>query len=391
MVGIYPSNIILGTPFFYQFSVVLGFNPSRVVIGASEPLEIHGNNTAIIPSHWAILINENLELLWQQLRDECADLCKSVDETPLPPLRDLNHKIPLINKDKVFKSQCSTCPEALHPLWNLKKDSMLQTGQWEYYVGSNATPMLILKKKPGPNGEIRIQTVIDKHDQNSNTVKMASPLPNIRELLDQVTHHPYCTVIDGCDTYEQICVHPPNVNHNLLMTLDGMMRSLVMLQGDCNSGATFQLIMVSKLAPYIGVFVDVYLNDIIIYSDSIKDHMEHCHTILSILWKEKFYLTTLDKLQFFAKKLNILGHIIDHKGIMMDPNKVDSIDNWKVLTNASLLHGFLGAAGYLTLSCKNLRKPMGILTPLTSAKHAWKWDDTHQQAFDDICMIVTSY
>jgi hypothetical protein len=102
-----------------------------------------------------------------------------VDETPLLPLQDLNHKIPLINKDKVFKSWHSTCPEALCPLWNLKRDSMLQTGQWEYYVGPNTALMLILKKKPGPNGETHIQTVIDKHDQNSNTVKMASPLPDI--------------------------------------------------------------------------------------------------------------------------------------------------------------------------------------------------------------------
>jgi Reverse transcriptase (RNA-dependent DNA polymerase)/Retroviral aspartyl protease len=363
--NLYSYDIVLGTPFFYQFLVVLGFNPSQVVIGASEPLEICGNNTAIIPSCRATLVNENLELLWQQLRDECTDLYKSVDETPLPPLWDLNHKIPLIDKDKVFKSRCSTCPKALHPLWNLKRDSMLQTGQWEYYVGPNAAPMLILKKKPGPNGEIHIRTVIDKHDQNSNTVKMASPLPDIQELLDWVAHHPYCTVINGHDAYEQIHVHPPNVNHNLLMTPDGMMQSLVMLQGDYNSGATFQLIMVLKLAPYIGVFVDVYLNDIIIYSDSIEDHMEHCHTIFSILQKEKFYLTTLDKLQCFTEKLNILGHIIDHKGIMMDPNKVDSIDNWKVPTNASLLHGFLGAAGYLTPSCKNLHKPMGILTPIS--------------------------
>jgi Reverse transcriptase (RNA-dependent DNA polymerase) len=105
------------------------------------------------------------------------------------------------------------------------------------------------------------------------------------------------------------------------MTPDGTMCSLVMLQGDCNSRATFQLIMVLKLAPYIGVFIDVYLDDIILYLDSIADHMEHCHTIFSILQREKFYLTTLDKLQFFAEKLNVLGHIIDHKGIMMDPNK----------------------------------------------------------------------
>ena len=63
----------------------------------------------------------------------------------------------------------------------------------------------------------------------------------------------------------------------------------------------------------------------------------------------------------------------------MDPNKVDLIAAWKVPLNISQLAGFLGAAGYLAPDCANLRIPMSVLTPLTSAKRTWRWDDTHQR------------
>ncbi|KAF9507805.1 hypothetical protein BS47DRAFT_1377843 [Hydnum rufescens UP504] len=155
-------DIVLGTPFLYQHSVTLGSNPSHFVIGNTDPLPLRGQDISVIPSCRATIIKENIETLQQQLRTECADLCKAVEETPLPPLHNINHSIPLIDETKVYKSRRSTCPEALRPLWNKKWDAMINTGHWEYHVGPNAALMLIVKKKPGPNGEVRIRTVIDK-------------------------------------------------------------------------------------------------------------------------------------------------------------------------------------------------------------------------------------
>ncbi|KAF9504249.1 hypothetical protein BS47DRAFT_1270562, partial [Hydnum rufescens UP504] len=118
-------DIVLGTPFLYQHSVTLGFNPSRFVIGNTDPLPLRGQDISVIPSRRATIIKENIETLRQQLRAECADLCKAVEETPLPPLRNINHSIPLIDETKVYKSRRSTCPEALRPLWNKKRDAMI--------------------------------------------------------------------------------------------------------------------------------------------------------------------------------------------------------------------------------------------------------------------------
>jgi len=96
--------------------------------------------------------------------------------------------------------------------------------------------------------------------------------------------------------------------------------------------------------------MDVYLDDIVIYSDTLEEHIQTAMTIMDILKREKLYLAR-KKLQFLQPVLNLLGHVIDD-GIHMDPDKVDSVQNWKVPTNRDLLRGFLGSV----LSLSNLHK-----------------------------------
>lgn len=102
--------------------------------------------------------------------------------------------------------------------------------------------------------------------------------------------------------------------------------------------------------------MDVYLDDIIVYSDSLEDHVRHCHLIFDILNKERLYLSK-NKCQFLVSELHILGHIVDDSGIRMDPDKVDSVINWKVPTTRERLRGFLGSVGYLADDVGNVRIP----------------------------------
>ena len=95
--------------------------------------------------------------------------------------------------------------------------------------------------------------------------------------------------------------------------------------------------------------MDIYLDNLVIYSDTIEDYMRHLRTVIDILYKEKFYFSE-HKMQLFQKELKILEHIVDNQGIRMDPHKVESIRQWKVLTNKDLLQGFLVFVSYLTLN-----------------------------------------
>jgi hypothetical protein len=162
---------------------------------------------------------------------------------------------------------------------------------------------------------------------------------------------------------------------------------MVMQLRDCNAGAMFQALMNHIFSPFIGIFMDIYLDDIMIYSDSVAEHMEHVKKIIDVLRKEELYLSE-HKLQFLVQWLKILGHIINDQGIVMDPEKVDWVSNWKTPTNAGLLALFLGAVGYLVSDCQGIQIPMGSLTPLTGKRSLWRWSMTEQRAFDQIKDMV---
>ena len=171
-------------------------------------------------------------------------------------------------------------------------------------------------------------------------------------------------MLDMKNAYEQIRVIPEHVPRMTVTTPDGNMVNHVMQQGDCNAPTTHQALMNHLFSAYIGRIMDIYLDDIIIYSDSLDDHVRHVKLVLDILKREKLYLSR-SKFHFMPPEMKLLGRIIDDQGICMDPTKVDSILNWKVPTNCDLLRVFIGSVGYLADDKPNIRIPMGVLSAIT--------------------------
>ena len=99
---------------------------------------------------------------------------------------------------------------------------------------------------------------------------------------------------------------PEHVERSVVTTPDGNMVSLVLQMGDCNAPATYQSLMNHIFSPYLGRFLDVYLDDIIIYSDTLQDHVQHCRLAMNVLKKEKLYLSK-PKIRFLPDELTLLG------------------------------------------------------------------------------------
>ena len=156
------------------------------------------------------------------------------------------------------------------------------------------------------------------------------------------------------------------------------MVSKVVQQGDCNLNAlaTHQALMNHIFSAYIGHFLDMYLDDIVIYLDTLEEHAKHVKLVLDVLRREELYLSS-NKLHFIQPVLKLLGRVIDDQGIRMDPDKVDSVIKWKVPTNRDLLRGFISSVGYLVDDIPNIQIPMGILSSITGDTVPFWWGLVH--------------
>ncbi|EIN12598.1 DNA/RNA polymerase, partial [Punctularia strigosozonata HHB-11173 SS5] len=144
----------------------------------------------------------------------------------LPPLRRVNHRIPIIDKDKRYPFRASRCPEGFREQWNTKRDIFLNSGRWEYASGTNAVPIMFLSK---PSGGMR--NTVDLRARNDNTRKMSSPLPDQDAIRRRVAASRYFTAMDVEGAYEQVRVEPEDVPYTLMATPDGTMVSHVLQQG----------------------------------------------------------------------------------------------------------------------------------------------------------------
>src|SRR5438045_5040925 len=137
------------------------------------------------------------------------------------------------------------------------------------------------------------------------------------------------------DAYFQILVEHEDEKYTAFKTPDEQMyNSRVMQQGDCNSPSIFMRIINYILQAFLGIFIFVYLDNIFIYSDTLEDHIDHIKQVCLKLYEHQLYASA-KKSQFFADKLEILGHYIDNQSIHANPSTIATIMNWLTHTSSA--------------------------------------------------------
>ncbi len=154
-------DLILGTPFLFQHKVMIGFNETRIIICSNIAMPIRGASVTLLLSRTAQSRAENLEGAKQYLITLAKPLCKTAAETGLPPMRAINHRIELLDENKVYPWRPACCPEVFMAQWVKKRDAYIATDRWEMTNTHNAVPMMYIAK-PGKDGEpAKLRTVID--------------------------------------------------------------------------------------------------------------------------------------------------------------------------------------------------------------------------------------
>ncbi|GJZ33797.1 putative reverse transcriptase domain-containing protein, partial [Tanacetum coccineum] len=154
----------------------------------------------------------------------------------------------------------------------------------------------------------------------------------------------------------------------------------VMPFGLTNAPVVFMDLMNRVCKPYLDKFVIVFIDDILIYSKDEKEHEEHLKVILELLKKEKLY-AKFSKCEFWIPKVQFLGHVIDSRGIHVDPAKIESIKDWASPKTPMEIRQFLGLAGYYRRFIKRFWKIAKSITRLTQKGIKFDWGEKEENAF----------
>ena len=246
-------------------------------------------------------------------------------------------------------------------------------------------PVLFARKK---GGEWRM--CIDYRALNKITVKDKFPLPRAEDLFDQLKGAKHFTKIDLKSGYHQIKVRPEDVHKTAFRSPLGAFEWLVMPFGLTNAPATFQRFVNHILQEYLCDFVCVYMDDILIYSKTEEEHIQHVKKVLDVLREHKL-LAKMSKCEFFASQVEYLGHVVSAHGISVDPAKVKAITDWPVLRSKTEVRSFLGLANYYRRFIENFSAITAPLSALVhdSAPENVEWSPTLDRAFAKVKYVLT--
>ncbi|GJX19009.1 putative reverse transcriptase domain-containing protein [Tanacetum coccineum] len=178
-------------------------------------------------------------------------------------------------------------------------------------------PVLFVKKKDGS-----FRMCIDYHELNKLTIKNRYLLTRIVDLFDQLQGARYFSKIDLRSGYHQLRVHDDDISKTAFRTRYGHFEFMVMPFGLTNAPAVFMDLMNRVCKPYLDKLVIVFIDDILIYSKTKEDHENHLRLMLDLLRKDKLY-AKFSKCEFWLQELHFLGHVVNHDGIHVDPNRVE--------------------------------------------------------------------
>ncbi|KMQ82914.1 enzymatic polyprotein endonuclease reverse [Lasius niger] len=223
--------------------------------------------------------------------------------------------------------------------------------------------------------------VIDYRSLNEKTVGDAYPLPNITDILDQLGSAKYFSVLDLASGFHQISMTSKDAPKTAFSTPYGHYQFKRMQFGLKNAPATFQRLMDNVLSGLQGNELFVYMDDIVIYARSLKEHEVKFNKLMQRLRTANLKLQP-DKCEFLRHEVAYLGHIIGADGVKPDPNKIKSIAEFPTPKTEKNIKQFLGLAGYYRRFIPQFSKTAKPLTDLLKKNNTFNWQQRQSEAFN---------
>jgi hypothetical protein len=247
-----------------------------------------------------------------------------------------------------------------------------------------ASNLVLVKKKDGS-----LRCCVDYRQLNFVSKKDAYPLPRTDTCLDAMTGASWFTTLDLRSSYHQVELEHRDRDKTTFICREGAFRFITMPFGLCNAGATLQRLMDVIMTGINFEACLVYLDDIVVFSSTVDQHLERLQQVLERLRKTGLRLKP-EKCDFLKQSVEFLGHMVSSHGIGVHPSKIAAVTEWPVPCTLREVRSFLGLCGYYRRFVRGFSDIAAPLYRLTEKGRAFLWTEECQIAFDRLKAHLTS-
>nr|XP_054761448.1 uncharacterized protein LOC129267850 [Lytechinus pictus] len=238
---------------------------------------------------------------------------------------------------------------------------------------------------PKPDGSQRF--CIDYRKVNAVTKTDSYPISRLEDCIDRVGNSAYITKIDLLKGYWQVPLTDRAKEISAFVTPEGLFQCKVMPFGMKNAPATFQRLTNQVIAGLDNCVV--YIDDILVYSDTWNDHLDHLRALFDRLDKANL-VVNLMKSEFAKAKVTYLGHVVGQGQVLPREAKIQAILDFPIPTTKKELLRFLGMSGFYRKFVPNYSTVVSPLTNLLKAKVKYVWSDECQRSFEKLKAILVN-
>ena len=234
-----------------------------------------------------------------------------------------------------------------------------------------------------------LRPCIDYRGLNNITVRNRYPLPLISSAFEPLEGATIFSKLDLRNAYHLVRIRDGDEWKTAFNTPLGHFEYLVMPFGLTNAPAVFQAMVNDVLRDMLNRFVFVYLDDILVFSKSLAEHVQHVRLVLQRLLENQLFVKA-EKCEFHVPSTSYLGYIISEGQMSMDPSKVTAVSEWPQPTSRKHLQQFLGFANFYRRFIRDYSRVAAPLTALTSTTTRFKWTPEASTAFDLLKRLFTT-